>query len=332
METVRVAGRKYSDPDVIALIKATGALVDPRSSVIHQARTLTAKLRHFDSIPESPIDRMVLLASLKGITVEPMDLEHQRNEKRDALLLPTASGRIIVYNPKRPPGRVAFSIGHEITHTFFPNSISGSRFRNVCHSTSREANELERLCDLGGSELLMPLDDFQAAAEGNYSLSQAGRLATVFGSSFEATVFRLATAHPGFAVAGLLRYRRRKNEERRIQAQNLQRPLFKRPLGKMDTTPRYRRQSCYLSESCGDEFTIRWNKSFDPSSVVYEAARDDGVHTSFEDLPNSADVAGRLEAIRDPFQREEAHPEFGDILFLWVTSEPGIPNGNDTPA
>ena len=96
-----------------------------------------------------------------------------------------------------------FSIG-QITHTFFPNSVTGARFRNICESSSKEANELERLCDLGASELLMPFDQFRAAATGNYSLSNAESLAARFGSSFEATVYRLATAHPALAVAGLL--------------------------------------------------------------------------------------------------------------------------------
>jgi hypothetical protein len=61
-----------------------------------------------------------------------------------------------------------------------------------------------------------------------------------------------------------------------------------------------------LSEKCGDEFTVRWNKSFDPESIVYKPAANGGVHTSFESLPNEPDIAGRPEAIRDPFQREEA--------------------------
>jgi len=105
-----------------------------------------------------------------GITVEAMDIERQRKEKRDAILITTGSRRIILYNPNRPTSRVAFSIAHEISHTFFPNSFTGARFRSICQSNSKEANELERLCDLGASELLMPIADFQKAAAGSYSL------------------------------------------------------------------------------------------------------------------------------------------------------------------
>lgn len=320
METVRVAGRRYSDPDVISLIRATGGLVDPRSSVLHQARTLSAKLKRFDAVPTNAIERMKILASMKGITVEAMTVERQRSEKRDAILVNTNSGKQILYNPKRPAGRVAFSIAHEISHTFFPNSITGSRFRNICESTSREANELERLCDLGASELLMPIDDFQAEVNGDYKLASVESFAATFGSSFEATVYRLATAHPGFAVAGLLRYRYSKDEKRNIDRLAGQSSLFS---GGSDeaiaATPKYRRQSCYLSEACDDDFMIRWNKSFDSSSVVYAAARDEFIHAAIEVLPNKIGLSGRLEVKRAPYQREEAHPVFRDILFLWIS-------------
>jgi Zn-dependent peptidase ImmA (M78 family) len=292
--------------------------VDPRWSVIHQAQKLTANLKRFDGVPSTAIERMTILASMRGISIEAMDVERQRGEKRDAILVNTLAGKVILYNPKRPLGRVAFSIGHEITHTFFPNSVKGSRFRNICDSSSKEANELERLCDLGASELLMPLDDFRAAAGGNYSLTNAEKLATLFGSSFEATVYRLATAHPHFAVSGLLRFRQRKDEERKAQKLQRQSLLFE-GIGKVGVSspPKYRRQSCYLSEQCSDDFNVRWNKSFDLSSVVYAAATDNTIQADIELLPNDSGLSGRIEAVRAPYQRDDAHPEFPDILFFW---------------
>src|SRR5277367_4394872 len=140
---------------------------------------------------------------------------HQRKYQRDAAVYPTGSGWTILYNPNRPRPRIVFTVAHEIIHTLFPNSARGARFRSITNPDSREANELERLCDLGAAELVMPMDEFQQQAGGTYSLSSVDRLAAHFGTSFEATVFRLASAHPRFAVAGLLRYRRRMDEERR---------------------------------------------------------------------------------------------------------------------
>jgi Zn-dependent peptidase ImmA (M78 family) len=318
MEIVRIGSKKYSDPDVISLIKATGSLVDPRSAVLNQARNLVAKLTRFNDVPADALMRLKILASMMGITVEPMNIEQQQKEKRDAILFTARSSRVILYNPNRPISRVAFSVAHEISHAFFPNSLVGARFRTICEATSKEANELERLCDIGASELLMPIRDFQKEAAGDYCLSSVEKLSAIFGSSYEATVFRLATAHPGIAAAGLLRYRLRLNEERALKAN--QGFLFEKEFPPVDRTPhpKYRRQSIYFSEACGDHLTVRWNKSFDESSCVYLAGNIPGVHSAVEPLPNGTGIKGRLEAIRAPYQREVADPVFADVLFFWT--------------
>jgi hypothetical protein len=324
MEKVRVGGRRYSDPDVLSLIKETGGLVDPRSSVLTQARKSLQTLNRFHDIPKDAIERLTILASLCGIAeVVPMNIEQCRGEKRDAVLVPILSGkRAIIYNPNVPRSRVAFSIAHEITHTFFPNSVNGARFRNICASGSREANELERLCDLGASELLMPLSDFRSAtAATGYTLSAVSALMQTFGSSFEATAFRLASAHPGIAAAGLLCYRLRVGErgQRKAETQTVLFSSSRKHGNVEDALPKYRRQSLHLSESCSDAFTIRWNKSFPVESVVYSAATDGDVQVGFESLPNEIGRRGRLEAVRAPYQRQGADPVFGDVLFFWQT-------------
>lgn len=144
MECIRVGGKKYSDPDVVSLIKATGELVDPRASVLTQARQLNTEFDGWAGGPgESfdPFQRLEILASLKGLQVLPMDVERRKQETRDAILVPLNGGKAsqILFNPTRPKGRVAFSIAHEIAHTFFPNSIKGARFRDICASDSKEA-------------------------------------------------------------------------------------------------------------------------------------------------------------------------------------------------
>jgi Zn-dependent peptidase ImmA (M78 family) len=324
METVRVGGRRYSDPDVISLIRATGELVDPRSAVVNQARRLNQEYRSYEGGASNPFKRLEIIASLRGFTVSPMNIEQRKSEPRDAILIPNGNARRIkgqiFYNPLRPPGRVAFSVAHEISHTFFPNTVTGARFRDLTASDSREANELERLCDLAASELLMPIEEFQAEVRGFFSLTRTEELAAKFGSSFEAMVFRLATAHPDVAVAGLLKYRRRMDEERKL-AGSVQESLF-HDLGDVGCevpSPKYRRQSFFASTSCRDEYTIRWNKSFASESCVYLAAKSDGVCTAVEVLPNQSRREGLLEVVRAPFQRDDAHPEFPDLLFFWST-------------
>jgi Zn-dependent peptidase ImmA (M78 family) len=327
METVRVGGRKYSDPDVISLIRATGELVDPRSAVVNQARKVNCEYRSFDGDQARPMKRLEIIASLCGLTISPMNIGRRRAEPRDAVLI--LSGKIrgnrgqILYNPQRPQGRVAFSIAHEISHTFFPNTMTGARFRDICGSDSREANELERLCDLAASELLMPLEEFRGELRGRFTLANVEELTEKFGSSFEATVFRLATAHPGIAVAGLLRYRLRKGEERALATsgeqllfQNMKHASHEVP------EPKYRRQSFFSSTACRDQHTIRWNKSFDLESCVYLAAKSGAIVKGLEVLPNQSRQEGTLEVVRAPFQREDAHREFPDLLFFWSTTAP----------
>jgi hypothetical protein len=166
----------------------------------------------------------------------------------------------------------------------------------------------------------MPIEEFQSEVRGFYSLTRVEGLAEKFGSSFEATVFRFATAHPGFAVAGLLKYRLRKDEERKL-AQSSQSSLFyDLQQGSSEApTPKYRRQSFFASDACGDEYTIRWNKSFASESCVYAAANSGGICTANEALPNSTGLEGLLEVVRAPFQRDDAHPQFPDLLFFWST-------------
>jgi hypothetical protein len=269
-------------------------------------------------VPADPVERLRILASLNGSKIQPMDVDHQRKYKRDAAVFPTCAGWTILYNPNRPKARIVFTLAHEITRTLFPNSMSGARFRSITSPDSREANELERLCDLGAAELAMPLDEFRRVAGGAYSLSSVERLAARFGTSIEATAFRLASAHPGFAVAGLLRYRLRREEEKRVARLSVQTNLFRGQgaVGPEPVEKKYRRQSLYLSESCGDEYLIRWNKSFDTDSVVYNAPKG-GIRSAVEALPNLIDSHGRIEAVLSPFQREEADGDFGDVLFFW---------------
>ena len=261
MRKIRVGGRRYADPDVLSLISATGELRDPRSSVVTMASQLVARYREYGGDRKDPWERIRILSSLAGLEVESMKITKQQRDDRDAVLIPAQNGRgKVLYNPSRPQPRVIFSIGHEITHTFFPNSSQGARFRTLCAPSSQEANELERLCDLGASELLMPEDDFRRAVGREYVLERLPELCDRFGTSYEATLFRLATAHPHIAVAGLARYRAKKGQEQREVAQEA---LFGRTIPSRITPElRYRRQSFFPSAAAGRQSFVPWNKSF----------------------------------------------------------------------
>lgn len=319
METVSIGGRRYSDPDIISLCKQSGGLIDPRWKMVNMARALLEKAHGFSDLPHDRLARLKIIASLNGIKIAPMAVGQVRRQKRDAVIYPTDSGWTVLYNPNCLKSRIVFTIGHEIIHTFFPNSRTGVRFRSMTSPGSREDNELELLCHLGASELVMPLDEFQLQARGRFGLSSVERLGAYFGTSFEATVYRLATAHPGLAVAGMLQYRLTKDEARKLAKSSNQRVLFasNTALEAQPAQRKYRRQSVHLSPACPeDEYTIRFNKSFEPSSIVYKA-REGGIHTGIEGLPNLANEIGRVEAMLCPYQSDNSHEEFGDVFFFW---------------
>lgn len=314
----------HRDPDVIALIAAGGGLLDPRSLVINQARKLNALYRKFDSGTSKPFDRLVQLASLKGFAVAPMQLDGRYDTQRDAVVLMADStkgkGGQIFYNPLRSRGRVAFSIAHEIAHTFFPSTQGGARFREMLDDEREEANDLERLCHAGAAELLMPIEEFSIEAAPDWSLRNAQYLATRFGASLEATVFRLATAHPEIAIAGTAYFRHTKADQAKIDAfaLNPQAHLFataEMANGPAVEPPKYRRQAFHSSERCSKCMIIPWNKSFDPSSCIYRAATEE-VAFSTEPHPMIQNTNGVMEAICAPFQRSSA-PAHPDVLFLW---------------
>src|SRR5208282_2739582 len=137
METLRIGGRRYSDPDIISLCRQSGELIDPRWKIVNMARSLIEKANGFPGLPDDPLTRLKIIASLNRIKVMPMDMDQVRRERRDAALYQTTSGWTVLYNPNRLNTRIVFTIAHEIVHTFFPNSRSGARFRSITNPASR---------------------------------------------------------------------------------------------------------------------------------------------------------------------------------------------------
>src|SRR5918912_1412614 len=202
--TVTIGGHRYSDPDVLSLIDSGKGSLDPRLEVIRRARELNRWLRDLGSVHD-PRERIEILASMAGINVSPLASPPGAARGREAFVFSeTGGGHQAYYDPTYSYTRINFSIAHEIVHTFFPKSVSGTRFRSIHAEQSREANELEQLCHLGASELLMPQEEFLEELGGDFGLHLVPRLVARFGSSYEATVYRLATTYNGLAVAGLL--------------------------------------------------------------------------------------------------------------------------------
>jgi hypothetical protein len=210
MRVLRAGGRRYSDPDVIALLREHREATDPYEVVTVKARTLLTDFGAFEAGNLSPFDRMRALASFAGFAVRPMTGTESARAERDAVLMPTtdsAKRGIILYNPSRPVARTIHSIGHEIVHSFFPSSRYGAQFRSLAAVDSRPGRELELLCDHGAAELTMPHDAFASRAAGfDLSLNSVDAIREPFGTSFEATVYRLAQLAPMPAATALFRW------------------------------------------------------------------------------------------------------------------------------
>lgn len=313
--SVRVGGHWYSDPDVLSLIYSGNDLIDPRAEVVRRARELNAGLRSFPPVND-PRKRIEILASLAGVKVLPMSKSPSQN--REALLFRSASGKAHAYfDPTLSEGRANFSIAHEIVHTFFPNSGHGAKFRSLQLDESREATELERLCHLGASELLMPQEEFVEERGDEFGLKDVPRLAERFGSSYEATLYRLATSYSGLAIAGRLEHRLRLSEERQMQDATQKRLFASGDVAAETFRPKYRRQSLHSSLACGANELIPWNKSFDETSCVYRAGTMSEVVGGFEGLPNRSGELGFIESVQAPYQYSLSDRNLPGVLFLW---------------
>ena len=179
--------RMVIEDEVAELMAETGE-DDPVSAVRCKAREVVA-LFHQIFGGEPPFD-MKVMASLRDILPSTEPPVHSP----DAELHPDENGRVhLRLNQDRPRTRQRFSVGHEITHTFFSGYQEKVQCRKPAHRDwSDPADVLEALCDVGASELLMPLpwfaDDSRRLADTASGISE---LARRYGASPEATIRRL---------------------------------------------------------------------------------------------------------------------------------------------
>ena len=113
--------------------------------------------------------RQVVLRALDdgwtGPPFDPLELAERlklevipRDDVRDARTLAAPNGALrIEYNPNRSRGRVRYSIAHEIAHTFFADCAERVRHRGPHGEEEPDGWQLEALCNIAASELLMPM-------------------------------------------------------------------------------------------------------------------------------------------------------------------------------
>ncbi len=184
-----------------------------RALVRERARALLADARRaFPDWTPPPFNPLVY-AKLLGIPVK----QTYRPMGWDALLVPVGrSFHIICDASVQSQGRRRFSIAHELVHTFFDNASKSYQMRTAGKDHLTDAAwALERLCDEGAAELIMPEKEFgNALSRMGLHATAIPELAEVFRVSLEAVALRAVELQKHACAVGFFAYTHRPSVER----------------------------------------------------------------------------------------------------------------------
>ena len=156
---------------------------DPVRVISDRARDLVRRAmdRGWSGPPYDPL----ALADLLEIPLSATE------EIRDAVTRSDEEGLLrIEFNPGRPRARVRFSIAHEIGHTLFPDCAERVRYRAAYHELAGDDWQLEVLCNIAASELLMPAGSLSEEQLGAFSIEHLLDLRHRYEVSIEALLNR----------------------------------------------------------------------------------------------------------------------------------------------
>lgn len=179
--SISAAAMVWTDPSLRALAEE-GNPVDVIAGKA-RAHVLDALDRSWQGPPFDPL----ALAGILGMDVA------ANSEVCDTRTVPAGRCNVrIEFNPKRPGGRMRYSVAHEIAHTLFPDCAD--RVRNRAQHTELEGDEwqLEALCNIAAAEFLVPLGSLTPPASEDLSIQTVQNLQRRFDVSMEALVIRLA--------------------------------------------------------------------------------------------------------------------------------------------
>lgn len=179
----------------------------------HSVLLLTSTHNPVDAITERARD-IVMQALEKGWSGPPYD-PFELAELRGIRLVPTqdvvdarttanATGKFTVeFNPTRPPARINYSIAHEIAHTLFADCAHAVRNRGTHFHMAPDEWQLEMLCNIAASEILMPIGSLAQKDIREVSVASVWDLRKKYRVSSEAVLLRLMrlTATPCMAFA-----------------------------------------------------------------------------------------------------------------------------------
>ncbi len=263
---VKVGRDVYSHSLVVGLIERYhGISQDPKEIMRSLVRGRLDAARDF-GWGGPPFDPRVL-ASTMGIHAEG---SRKLTLSDDAELHPTSNGKLVIrYNPDRPKARQNFSIAHEISHTFFPNYQDqiNARYR---FETYDPHNELELLCDVGASEIILPSPEFDSdVSQKGISLSSLKSLSTRYEASPEATAIRMIGTSICPCALLVLDFEHKPVELSQIEAAKYQLSLFDEGPPRTPST-KLRVQYCVSSKRFST--FIPKHKSIDESCALYDVS------------------------------------------------------------
>jgi hypothetical protein len=130
-----------------------------------------------------PFDPLDLASYLKVSVIPSQDV-------RDARTIYTGGKFQVEFNPNRSQSRVRYSISHELVHTLFPDCKEQIRHRATHEEMTNDEWQLEMLCNIGASELLMPIGSFPQLQSQSISVDSLLELRAKFEVSVEALLLR----------------------------------------------------------------------------------------------------------------------------------------------
>jgi Zn-dependent peptidase ImmA (M78 family) len=172
---------KWKNESIKTLIESSFEK-DPVELIRERARELVIKA--FNIGWEGPPFDPIKLAEILGYKIMP-------NEAiLDARILPDGkSSFIIEYNPYQRESRINFSIAHEIGHTLFPDC--NDKIRNRENTKESESWEVEFLCNIAASEILLPYAEFTNEANSvPLNLDSLLQIANTYKASIESVFLR----------------------------------------------------------------------------------------------------------------------------------------------
>lgn len=174
----------WTNPSVLAL----AGDANPIDVITQKARTVV-----FDAIQNGwsgpPFDPSALAEYLK-IGIVP------REDIAEARTVPIGSHLTIEFNPNRPRGRVRYSVCHEIAHTLFPDCRELIRNRLAHEQMHGDDWQLEMLCNIAASELLMPIGSLPLLEAEHLTIDTMLELRKKYEVSTEAILLRAVRITP----------------------------------------------------------------------------------------------------------------------------------------